>query len=172
MSTVINKILFTSDLTKYSVKVFEQAVALALQTGAAISMIHVVQEEPDATYKGEFIDWLDQDLGNRIRKKRQAKAKDILIGKQTGMVEIQNALKEYFEKTGKKIEGQQITVDAIEVNEGNASLAIPEFAEVNGCDLIIMGYRKEGSFLRAVMENGGSIIKRNKINILLVPLEE
>lgn len=171
MATIINKILFCSDLTKDSVKVFEQAVTLALQTNAAVSMIHVVKKE-DAAYKGEFIDWMDQELYDRIRKSRQAKARDVLIDKQKGMSEIQKVLRQYFEKAGKSAEeNRQVTIDSIEVAEGYPSLSIPEFAETNGCDLIIMGYRQKGSFLRALMESGKKIIQRNNINIFLVPIE-
>lgn len=168
MATVINKILFCSDLTKGSVKVFEQAVALALQTNAKISMIHVIQEE-DSSYKGEFIDWIDQELYVRIKKSRQAKAKDVLIDKQKGMTEIQHALRNYFEQTGKNMdEHQQVSVDAIEISEGRPALAIPEFAEANGCDLIVLGYHQNGSFLRALMESGKKIMQRNDINVFLV----
>lgn len=172
MATIINKILFCSDLTKGSVEVFEQAVALALQTNAAISMLHVVHEE-DAAYKGEFIDWMDQELYARIRKSRQTKAESVLVDKKKGMTELQQALKDYFKQTGKNVdEHQQVSVDAIEIREGKAALVIPEFAEANGCDLVILGYHQEGSFLRALMEGGKKIMQRNNINVFLVFLGE
>jgi nucleotide-binding universal stress UspA family protein len=173
MATIINKILFCSDLTKGSIKVFEQAVALALQTGSTISMIHAIQDEQEAAYKAEFIDWMSREIYNNVRKKKEEKAKNVLIDKQKGMIEIQNALKKYFEETGKHIEEyQQVTVDAIEISEMKPELAIPEFAETNGCDLIVLGYHKRGSFLRGIMESGKDIMQRNNINVFLVFLEE
>jgi nucleotide-binding universal stress UspA family protein len=172
MGTVTKKILFCSDLTKRSVQVFKQAVALAMQTDASISMVHVVPKE-DAAYKGEFIDWMDQELYDRIRKGHEAKAKNVLIDKQKGMTQIQDALREYFEQTGKnKAEHQQIAIDAIEVMEGSVAFSIPEFAAANGCDLIVMGYHQEGTFLNALMEGGGEILRRNRINILIVPVQD
>ncbi|MCF8024436.1 MAG: universal stress protein [Desulfobacteraceae bacterium] len=172
MATIINKILFCSDLTKGSIKVFEQAVTLALQTNATISMLHVVQEE-ESTYKGEFIDWMDQELYARIKKSRQAKAENVLVDKKKGMTELQQTLKDYFKQTGKNMEEhQQVSIDVIEIREGKAALAIPEFAEEKGCDLIVLGYHQEGSFLRALMESGKKIMQRNSINVFLVFLEE
>lgn len=170
MATIINKILFCSDLKKSSITVFEKAMALALQTDASISMIHVFEED-DAVYKGELVDWMDHELYTRIRKKRQVSARDVLISKQKGMSEIQRVLKDYFEKTGKdKQEYKDIPIDAIEVKEGNPSLVIPEFAESNGCDLIMIGYHQNGTFLKALIESGKKNMLRSGISIFLVPL--
>ena len=172
MATKINKILFTSDLTKHSVKVFEQAVALALQTSASMSMIHVIKKEGSGRKIG-LVDWIDEELYIRIQKKHQEKAKNVLIGKKSGISEIQKALRKYFDNNGKNMdEHQQISVDAIEVREPNAGEAIIEFAEMNGCDLIILGFHRRASFLKGLIDSGNKILEQKKINIFLVPLGE
>ena len=169
----IKKILFASDLTESSIEVFERTVALASQTGATITMLHVIEDGSSGS-QNRMIHLIDSEAYERIRREGQEKVRNVLIGKQRTIPLIQNVLHELCEKTNDKVCGTDnpVLIDAIEVKYGNAAEAITELAETAGCDLIAMGYHKKGSILKALMgkaEKG--VMQRSKKPLFLIPLE-
>ncbi len=169
----IKKILFASDLTESSIEVFERTVALASQTGASITMLHVIEDGSTGS-QNRMIHLVDSKEYERIRKEGQQMVKNILIGKQRTIPVIQNALQKLCDQTNGKVCGTDdpVEIDAIEVKYGSVPDAITELAETAGCDLIAMGYYKRGSILKALMGRAEkAVMQRSKRPLFLVPLE-
>jgi nucleotide-binding universal stress UspA family protein len=171
MAHPIHRILFTTDLSKSSITVFEQTVMLASQLGASITMLHVIDDGSSST-QNRMVHLVDKEVYERIRKESQEHVKNILIGKQRAVPVIQNALQELSENASSKICGQnnEVQIDGIEVSAGNPAEVITEFSK--GVDLVVMGFHKKGSLLRTLMgATGKNIIKESEKPIFLVPLK-
>ncbi|MCJ8499215.1 universal stress protein [Desulfatitalea alkaliphila] len=174
MAHKIEKILFTTDLSKSSVKVFEQTVVLAASLGAAITILHVIDDGSGSSgSQSRMVHLVDRDVYEKIRRESQDMVKNLLIGKQRTIPVIQDALKRLCEKTTDKLgEDHEVTIDAIEVTYGNVADAIIELSEATQCDLVVMGYNKKGSLFKALLGSPEkSVMKQSKKPILLIPLE-
>lgn len=170
----IKKILFATDLTKSSIEVFEQTVALASQVGASIVIVHVI-EEMTSNLQKRMVHMVDNELYAKNRRENQETVRNTLIGKQRLVPIIQNALKELCDNTDKTCGADSpVTIDAIEVLYGKADEVINQIAETSGCDIIAMGYYKKGSLLKALTGTkvGKNVIQESKIPLFLVPVEE
>jgi nucleotide-binding universal stress UspA family protein len=169
----IKRILFSSDLSKGSVDVFEQTIALASQLGASIVMLHVI-EDGSSTVQNRMIHLVDSALYEKIRKENQEVIKNLLIGKRRTIPIIQNALKDLCDNTTDKLCAEKpVPVDAIEVRFGNVAEAIIEVTESANCDMVAMGYYKKGSLLRTLVGSAGkSVMQQSHKPIFLVPLGE
>ncbi len=169
----INKILYTTDLSKSSIEVFEQTVALASQTGASIVILHVI-EDSSSSKVNRTIHLVDKNEYEKIRNESRDMVKNVLIGKQKTIPVIQEALHDLCRKTNDKVceNDQAVEISGIEVHYGNAADMITQVAESTGCDLVAMGYYTKGSILKSLMGSAGkSVIKQSKIPLFLVPID-
>lgn len=167
----IKRILFTSDLSKSSIAVFEETVTLASQIGASIAILHVI-EDGSSERQMKPIDLVEQEVYEKIRRESQQNVKNVLIGKQRAIPEIQNALMELCDKTCTG-HAESVNIDNIEVRYGNAADIILEVADSLDCDIIAIGYKKKGSFLKAMMGGAGKkVIKESKKPIYLIPVKK
>lgn len=170
----INRILYTTDLSKSSIVVFEHTIALAAQTGASISMLHVI-EDGSSGVQNRMVHLVDRQVYEKIRNESRDIVKNVLIGKQKTIPVIQNALKKLCDETSSKICKDQspVVIDAIEVRYGNAADEIMQVSDTMQCDLIAMGYLKKGSLLKALMGSGAgkSVMQQTKKPLFLVPLD-
>lgn len=171
MAHPIRRILFTTDLSKASITVFEQTVMLALQLGATITMLHVI-EDGSSEAQDRMIHLVDKEVYERIRKESREQVKNTLIGKQKSIPVIRNALRDLCSNTSCRICGdnQDVEIDSIEVQYGNAAEIITEFSM--DADMVVMGYRKKGSMLRSLVGSGAgkNVLKYSKKPIFLVPV--
>ncbi len=171
MAHPIRRILFTSDLSKSSIVVFEQTVMLALQLGASVTMLHVIEDGSSET-QNRMIHLVDKEVYEKIRKDSQQQVKNTLIGKQKSIPVIRNALRDLCNDASCNICGdnQDVEINSIEVRYGNAAEIITEFAE--DVDLVVMGYHQRGSLLRSLIGSGAgkSVLKHSSKPIFLVPL--
>lgn len=170
----IKKILFTTDLSKSSIDVFEQVVVLASQIGASITIVHVI-EEMDSNLRKRMVHMVDNDLYEQSRKDNQDNVRNALIGKQRLVPVIQNALKELCDSTDQTCGTDSlVNIDSIEVLHGKADEVITKVAETSGCDIIAMGHYKKGSLLKSLTGTkvGKGVIQESKIPLFLVPVEE
>ncbi len=170
----IKKILFATDLTKDSIPVFEQTVALASQLNASIVIVHVI-EDGSKGVQNRMIHLVDKELYEKNRKESQDNVRNVLIGKQRLVPIIQNALRELCDNTENTC-GTEIPVEiaGIEVQYGNAAETIVEIAEVQKCDMLVMGHYKKGSLLKALTGGniGKNVISESNIPLMLVPINE
>jgi len=171
----IKKILYTTDLSKSSVAVFEQTVVLAAQTGASIVILHVIEDGSSST-QNRMVHLVDREQYEKIRKENQDRMKSVLIGKRKGLLTIQNALKKLCEKTHDKVGRFDATVeiDSIDVQYGNAAEVILETARLCDCDVVSMGYYKKGSILKSLTAGGSGrrVMMGIRVPVFLVPIEE
>ena len=116
----IKKILYTTDLSKSSVVVFEQTVVLAAQTGAAIVILHVIEDRSSSS-QDRLVHLVDREQYEKIRKENEDKLKSVLIGKRKGILAIQNALQQLCEDTHEKMGSieKSVQIDTIDVQYGN-----------------------------------------------------
>lgn len=169
----IKKILYTTDLSKSSIEVFEQTVALASQTGATIVILHVIEDGSSST-SNRMVHLVNKDEYEKIRSESRDMVKNVLIGKQKTIPVIQEALQELCKKTNDKVcdVGRPVEISGIEVHYGSAADMITQVANATGCDLVAMGYYKKGSILKSIMGSAGkSVIQQSKIPLFLVPIE-
>lgn len=175
MVKYIKKILFATDLSKSSIAVFEQAVALASQVNASIVIVHVI-EDGSSGKQNRMIHLVDHALYEKNRKESQDNVRNVLIGKQRLIPIIQNALRDLCGKTNDNACGAEhpVLIDSIEVVYGHAAEAIIEIARAADCDMIAMGHNKKGSLLKMLTGSniGKNIIQESKIPILLVSIME
>ena len=170
----IKKILFTTDLSKSSIEVFEETVALASQTGASITMLHII-EDGSSGIQNRTVHLVDREVYEKIRSESRDIIKNVLIGKQKTIPVIQNALSALCDETTGRIcaENRPVVIDAIEVRFGNAANEIIQVAESMQCDLIAMGYFRKGSLLKGLISGSAvkSVMQQSKKPLFLVPLE-
>lgn len=167
----IKKILFTSDLSETSVAVFEEVVALASQIGASIAILHVI-EDGSSGRPLKPIYLIDQEVYEKIRRESQQNVKNVLIGKQRAIPEIQNALMALCDETCTG-HAESVNIDNIEVRYGNAADIILEVADSLDCDVIAIGFKKKGSFLKMLMGGAGKkVIQESKKPIYLIPAKK
>lgn len=175
MAQPIERILFTTDLSEASVTVFEQTVSLASSLGASITMLHVIDDGSGSSgSQSRMVHLVDKQVYETIRQESRDMVKNLLIGKQRTIPVIQDALRKLCAQTSDKICGtdQAVAIDAIEVRYGNVADTIIEVFESAHCDLVVMGYRRKGSLLKAILGSPEkSVIKQSKKPIMLVPLE-
>lgn len=173
MRTPIKRILFTTDLSKNSIYVFEQTIALAAQLRACVTMLHVIEDKSSQINPG-VVHLIDSQLYEAIRNESKNMIKNVLIGKQKSVPIIQEALRNLYEKATDNTLGDDppVTIDGIEVRAGNAAEEILAVAQAMECDLIALGYYHKDSLLRALTGSAGKrVLKRSDIPIFLVPLD-
>lgn len=169
----IKKILFTTDLTKSAIEVFEQTVSLAAQTGASIVMLHVIEDGSTGS-QNRTVHLVNKDDYEKIRNDKSDRVKNVLIGKAKSVPLIQNALQELTIQTNERLNlsGKPVEIETIQVLYGNAADIIVKMADVTQCDLVVMGYHKKGSILKAMMGSAGKrVLKQTNTPLLLVPLD-
>lgn len=170
----IKKILYTTDLSKSSVAVFEQTVVLAAQTGASITILHVI-EDGSASTQNRMIHLVDREQYEKIRRENQDKMKSVLIGKRKGLLTIQKALQKLCEQTTDKVcrYDEPVVIDEIDVQYGNPAEIIIETARLCDIDVVAMGYYKKGSILKSLTGGSGKrVMMQSKCPLFLVPIEE
>lgn len=170
----IKRILFTSDLSEESITVFEQTVGLAFQTGASITLLHVIDNTTSATQKSITSYFIDSETYEKIRKEGQETAKQALIGKQKSLPLIQQTMQERYGKASEAVcePGHPVEIDSIQVIYGDPAEKILEVADTLDCDLIALGYHKKGSIMRTLAgraEKG--VMKKSEKPLFLVPLD-
>lgn len=167
----IRKILFTSDLSKSSIDVFRETVTLASQVGASIVILHVIEDgSSERPMKPIYL--VDKEVYERIRKESQENVKNVLIGKQRAIPEIQSALMELCDKTCVG-HAESVNIENIEVRFGNATEIILEVADSEECDIIALGYKKKGVLLKALMGSAGKkVIQKSRKPIYLIPINK
>ncbi len=166
----IKRILFTSDLSKSSIAVFEESVTLASQIGASITILHVIEDGSEGgPIKPIYL--VDKEVYEKIRQESQENIKNVLIGKQRTIPAIQSALTELCDKTCVG-HAESVNIDSIEVRYGKAADHILEVADTSDCDVIALGYKKKGSLLKALMGSAGKkVIQESRKPIYLVPIK-
>lgn len=165
-----NKILFATDLSDNCRHAFTYAASLAANYCSSITILHVLEEMPeslDARLRG----LLGNEMWEMMHKKHEHEARSILIGKQSDMTTIQNALNALSEIA--KNDQCKYAIENILVKDGKVVDTILKTADEEKCDLIVMGSHK--SMLMdstSVGSRAKRILKEAKVPVMIVPPEK
>ncbi|MBR7890214.1 universal stress protein [Marinomonas sp. A79] len=156
----VNKILYSTDLSKGSEKSFEYAVFLAKSTGADIHILHVVEKlSSDAKMALESYVMDDGQRGEMLKaRKRQALSK------------LEARQDEYWAAVDSDDLVFRDKVKSLKVIESYPVEAILNTSRDLGVDLIVMGTHEKGfveTFLGSVAKN---VLSRSRVPVLVVPL--
>ncbi|KJS31611.1 MAG: hypothetical protein VR64_10770 [Desulfatitalea sp. BRH_c12] len=153
MPPVIEKILFTSDLTDTSKHAFSYAASMAERYCAQIVFLYVMEDVPHSA-KG----FLDAEVIAQIRSRAVGNAMQSLIGKRQDMALVQSGLRRFCEsvRDGLPLDGERYPAAEVVVREGNVVDEIIAVAAEFQCDTIVMGSARRGTFAEAML---GSVLK-------------
>jgi len=157
----VNKILFSTDLSKSSEEYFKYAAYLAQKTGAEIHILHVVEKlSSDAKMALESY-VMDATQRAEMLKSRKRQALEKLEMKQ--------------DKFWANVQPEELVVrdsiKSIKVIESFPTEAILKTSREMQVDLIVMGTHEKGfveTFLGSVARN---VLARSRIPVLVVPLK-
>jgi len=156
----IKRILYSTDLSKSSTAVFEQAVYLAKKTGAEIHILHVVEKlSSDAKITFEFY-VMDSKSRHALLQERSVLARRKLEERQ----------KYFWDRLNDDECTVRNQIKSIEIVEAYPAETILNTSRKLDVDLIVMGTHEKGmlhSFLGSVAKN---VLSRSHIPVLVVPL--
>ena len=168
----IKKILFTTNLSKESRLALDYAISLAMQYGASITILHVMEESHWST--GAYVkNILGEQRWQELKETQEQQAKQILAGKQKEGALIREALTEFCKEAEKDNHECEFVMDDIVVTHGNVVDEIIDIAQQRKCDLIVMGYHVRGKYGEAI--HGSTtrrVLRSTKIPVMLVRLIE
>jgi nucleotide-binding universal stress UspA family protein len=169
----IKKILYATDLSESAYHAFAYAVSLANQYHAKITLLHVLDENPDLDSK--IVGYVSAEKWNEIKKRNEEDARDILIGKARGRnrAAIGEALSHFCKTAQQTSQEALFETDEVLVKRGNPVDVILEQAEAKACDLIVMGTHGQGTIAEAMMgSTARRVSKRSKLPVLVIRLPE
>jgi nucleotide-binding universal stress UspA family protein len=168
----IKKILFTTNLSKESRLAFDYAISLAMQYGAKITVLHVM-EETSWSSSAYVRNILGEERWQELKEAHEQQAKLMLIGKEKKGALIRDALAEFCEEAKKDSKECEMVMNEIVVTHGIVVDEIIDTAQEKKSDLIVMGYHVRGKYGEAI--HGSTtrrVLRTSKIPVLLVRLTE
>lgn len=172
MIPIINKILFTTDLSENSRHAFTYAAAVATLHRAGIIMLHVMEGSTSSVNK-HVANLFGEERWQQMQEEHKLLARDAIIGKRKSFDVIRNALASYSVFTNNTAAEITFENNDILVKEGNVIDEILAVATENNCDLIVMGSHKGLLSKTAIGSVTKAILNQTKIPVLIVPpLEE
>ena len=170
-NVTVKKILYATDLSENARYAFAYAVSLANLYGAGITILHVVEEDPDLDAR--VVGYISEEQWERIKQRNTDEARSALIGKATGRTMIGEALNRFCEDAKGELEDCRFKTDDILVVRGNPVKQIIDQAEAKGCDLIVMGTHGVGSLADAMLGSTTQrVIRRSVKPVLSVRIPE
>jgi nucleotide-binding universal stress UspA family protein len=164
----IKKILFTTNLSKASRLAFDYAISLAMQYGAGITVLHVM-EESSWSSSAYVRNILGEKRWQEIKEGQEEQARQMLMGKQKEGALIREALGEFCHEAKKDYQECEFVMDEILVTHGNVVDEIIDTAQEKNCDLIVMGYHIRGKYGEAI--HGSTtrrVLRSTQIPVMLV----
>jgi nucleotide-binding universal stress UspA family protein len=162
MTPQIKKILYATDLTKNSAFAFQYALDMALEHGAKIVILHVVEPIPPMVkhYVKGFVDEIKWE-------------EKIQYEQQVAVEQIKNRIAAFCERQAKLCLPCLELVSATLVRIGHPVDEILKAADEEACDLLILGTHGKGflkhTFLGSVAR---SVSDRTRKPVFVVPLPE
>lgn len=166
----IKKILFTTDLSKQTRHAFNYAVGLAIQYGASMTILFVMEDTPQVKSQ-DFEDFLGKKRWAEVRQSHEQEIRQVLIGKKREGELIRQALEEMLAAAKDSPEGKKLRSDEIAVTQGDVADCILQEAQANEVDMIVMGYHARGRLEEAVSGSvSRSVLRKVNVPVLLVKL--
>lgn len=168
MSNEYKTILFTSNLTTASRVAFKQAAMLAVQFGAKLILLHVM-EGLSSSYEGYVASLFGRENWQKILKNNKEEAKHALVGKVTPKQMVRTVLSEFCKENKREAESYVISSYEIVVAEGDVVETILKQSADFNCNLIVMGAGEGLLSGTSVGKNIKSVLKKSKVPVLVVP---
>ncbi len=158
MIPVIRKILYCTELSDSPSYVFRYAASMAHQYGAAITILHVMEDVPEGS-RQLIASEIGASRWEEIKKNNAQEACDIL-----------KARKEKFLKEARSKQPDfSFVIESILVKFGYPAEVILHQVEAGGFDLLVMGSHGKGRVADVLMgSTTGRVIRQCKKPVLVV----
>lgn len=168
----INRILFTTDLSKQAGYAFDYAIGLSSQYGAGLTILFVMEDNPQIRSQ-DFKDFLGEKRWAEVRHSLEDEARQILIGKKRESDMIRQTLEEMLAAAQGRLGASTRPPDRIVLAHGDVVECIVNETRSNQIDLIVMGYHPKGRLEEAVTGSiSRSVLRKAEVPVLLVRLPE
>jgi len=158
----INKILYTTDLSKNARHAFSYAASIANRYDAGVTILHVL-EDVSPTASSLVINILGEEEWGELRKRNEKEVLD----------KLRSRLTQFCDEVQAEMPACPFITDDIIVKIGNPVDEILQEAEVNGYDMIVMGAHGHSALANALMgSTSRRVIRRSKTPVLVVRLPE
>jgi len=173
MTPQIKNILFTTDLSKETIRAFSYAVGLAFRYHAGLTILFVMQDEPQV-HSQDFEDFLGKERWEEIRESREQEIRNILIGKKREGNLIRQALEEMLSGAQRGLgTSRPQASDRVVVTQGDIVKCILHEIQEHEIDLVVMGYHERGRIEDAIAGSvSRSVLRKVNVPVLLVKLPE
>ncbi|MCB2182117.1 MAG: universal stress protein [Desulfobulbaceae bacterium] len=168
----ICKILYTTDLSETGRHAFAHAASLARVYDAKLSVIHVVDEQPELDQR--LVGYMKKDLWEEIKSRGMQEAKETLVRRQrNNSLIIGECVDQYCSeiRIGSN-ENKYITYDIV-IKLGDPVEEIVKYATKEQYDLIVTGRHAHSALHEAVHRSTvRKIIDATNIPVLVIQLPE
>ena len=165
------KILYAADLSESGRYAFNYAASLTNKYNAELSVIHVVEENPELLKN--LSSYMSEELWEKIKNSNLQEAREILFTRKRDNVAIKDCVGQYCNEIQPASSGEPYVTYQIIVKAGNPVECIVDEAAEGNFDLIVMGRHGHGTLKDSMMgDTARRVLRRANIPTLLVPLPE
>ena len=158
----INKILYTTDLSKNARHAFSYAASIANRYDAGITILHVL-EDISPTTESLVTNIIGEEEWGRLRTRNEKEVLD----------KLQSRLTKFCDDVQAELPACPFITDNIIVKIGNPVDEILQEAENKGYDMVVMGAHGHSALANALMgSTSRRVIRRCKTPVLVVRLPE
>lgn len=156
----IQKILFSTDLSKNARYAFRYAAGLAHQYDAAITLLHVIEDLSESAIS-QVTAFIGKSRWQEFQKKKDVEYVEL----------IQDRLQGFCSEMSEKLKACPFIVDDIRIFHGHPVDIILKQADTGKFDLIVMGTHGTGGFEdRLIGSTAQRVVRLSKIPVLTVRL--
>jgi nucleotide-binding universal stress UspA family protein len=158
----INKILYTTDLSKNARHAFSYAASIANRYDAGVTILHVL-EDISPTTESLVTNIIGEEEWGRLRTRNEKEVLD----------KLQSRLTKFCDGVQAELPACPFITDNIIVKIGNPVDEILQEAENKGYDMVVMGAHGHSVLANALMgSTSRRVIRRCKTPVLVVRLPE
>jgi len=158
----INKILYTTDLSKNARHAFSYAASIANRYDAGVTILHVL-EDVSPTAHSLVVNILGEKEWGELRTRNEKEVLD----------KLQSRLTKFCDEVQAELPACPFITDNIIVKIGNPVDEILQEAENKGYDMVVMGAHGHSVLANALMgSTSRRVIRRCKTPVLVVRLPE
>lgn len=163
----IKTILFASDLTENSRRIFFYAASLGMLYNIEIILLHVMEKIPFGM-RLRLAGLEGEETMRQLREAHEEEARRILIGKKRG-TGIRQTLCDFYSTVSKECALGKFDIKDIVIKEGNIAEEILNSAVDYECSLIVMGAHRGLLGATAIGSATRAVLQRSKVPVLVVP---
>jgi nucleotide-binding universal stress UspA family protein len=168
----IKKILYTTDLSETGRHAFSYAASLSELYGAKLSVMHVVDEEPELDKR--LAGYIPKDLWQEIKDRDLEEAKQIILARRRdNALILGQCVEQYCSEIRIGSDADDAIVYDVVVKLGDPVEEIVKLATAKSYDLIVVGRHGRSSLHEAIHRGTvRSILKGTSIPVFVVQLPE